>query len=514
MNPPRDDLHGALVLCKCMHVILLLTLMMFPVLASESRAAITGWDFEDGTLQGWTNVLTSTTGPLRYATQTNNPPTVGWEPLGYRTNGSGYMAAAEAFPTRDASQDAPLVLRSPAFPLVSGGAISVHALGGTPGAIAPFPTNFNSLMGPSLNTNGNDAGGDASYIGVALRRESDGAYLLTRERTGNDSNYFGWQNLIFTEADLAPIIAGNPGAMFTLDVIDTAHGSFGSLAVDGITIPAVATSNIFQGGGTWHLEERSSATRLINVADAEALFALPSDDPGVLAVVTADRDVINFFDFLTSPGRFEGDELFFVGQTGFATRITGNIHITEGGPVTFGFHANDGGILRINGQVVAEDSYPDLAADTLGTINLMPGVHELEFLFYQDGGGASVELFAATTIGEFDSLADGVWELLVATDLLPPEGIPGDYNNDRIVDAADYLVWRNALDTDTELPNDATPGVTIEDYAVWKQNFGMTATGAGGSIAMAQVPEPSGLWLMASVVIALEVSRRKRSRRR
>jgi hypothetical protein len=118
-----------------------------------------------------------------------------------------------------------------------------------------------------------------------------------------------------------------------------------------------------------------------------------------------------------------------------------------------------------------------------------------------------VELYAATTIGEFDSLADGVWDLLVATDLLPPEGIPGDYNNDRIVDAADYVIWRNALDTDTVLPNDDTPGVTIEDYTVWKQHFGMSTSGSGGLMAATAVPEPSALWLAACGVFTLAAIR-------
>jgi hypothetical protein len=459
--------------------------------SGSADGAITGWDFEDGTLQGWTNVSVSTTGPLQYAPQTNNPPDVAWEPLGYRTASFGYMAAAEAFGARDAAQDAPLVLRSPAFQLVGGGAISVHALGGTPGAIATVPTNFSDLAGPSYNTNGNDEGGDASYLGVALRRESDGAYLLTRERTGNSSGYFNWQNLLFTEADLAPIIAGNPGEMFTLDVIDTAHGSFGSLAIDGVTIPAAAPTNIFQGGGMWHVQERLSAGDVNNIADALALFELPVDDPGVLAEVTTDTSVINYFDFLSSPGRFEGDDVFLAGQNSFATRITGNIHITESGPVTFGFHANDGGILRINGQVVAQDSYPDLASDTFGSINLVAGVHAVEFIYYQDAGGASVELFAATTLGEFTSFADGVFDLLVATDMPLPEGIPGDYNNDHVVDARDYVVWRNALDTATVLPNDSTPGVTIDDYDVWRQHFGMSSSGSGALLSPAQVPEPS-----------------------
>jgi hypothetical protein len=52
-------------------------------------------------------------------------------------------------------------------------------------------------------------------------------------------------------------------------------------------------------------------------------------------------------------------------------------------------------------------------------------------------------------------------------------GPEGDYNNNGIVDAADYARWRNSLDGAVTLPNDSTPGmVTAADYDVWKANFG------------------------------------------
>ena len=58
---------------------------------------------------------------------------------------------------------------------------------------------------------------------------------------------------------------------------------------------------------------------------------------------------------------------------------------------------------------------------------------------------------------------------------------PGDYNNNGIVDAGDYVVWRKAAATDT-LPNDPTPGVVdASDYGVWRSHFGNTG---GSGVAM------------------------------
>ena len=62
-------------------------------------------------------------------------------------------------------------------------------------------------------------------------------------------------------------------------------------------------------------------------------------------------------------------------------------------------------------------------------------------------------------------------------------GVPGDYNNDMTVNAADYTVWRNNLGAAITLPNEgATPGmVDADDYEVWKTNFGMMAGAGSGS---------------------------------
>jgi hypothetical protein len=74
--------------------------------------------------------------------------------------------------------------------------------------------------------------------------------------------------------------------------------------------------------------------------------------------------------------------------------------------------------------------------------------------------------------------------------MTPPAGIAGDYNGNFVVDAADYAIWRNALNTPTTLPNDPTPGTVVQaDYDVWRANFGKGPSGAAGGNGAA-VPEP------------------------
>jgi hypothetical protein len=89
-------------------------------------------------------------------------------------------------------------------------------------------------------------------------------------------------------------------------------------------------------------------------------------------------------------------------------------------------------------------------------------------------------------------------------------GIGGDYNDDKIVDAADYTVWRDNLGANVSLPNDATPGsVNNEDYTVWKNNFGMSASLGIGSVAA--VPEPNTAMLLCGAVgLAIRLRRGRR----
>ena len=91
--------------------------------------------------------------------------------------------------------------------------------------------------------------------------------------------------------------------------------------------------------------------------------------------------------------------------------------------------------------------------------------------------------------------------------------LPGDYNQDGIVDAADYTVWRDHLGSAAVLPNDATPGVVdASDYAVWKTNFGNSYSSASFA-ATANVPEPSTLLLVGiAVSLALNLRRQKNLR--
>jgi hypothetical protein len=94
--------------------------------------------------------------------------------------------------------------------------------------------------------------------------------------------------------------------------------------------------------------------------------------------------------------------------------------------------------------------------------------------------------------------------------LAPSLNLTGDYNNNGVVDAADYVAWRNAGPTDT-LPNDATPGtVDQSDYQAWRANFG-AGSGSGAGLGGSQsVPEPTSIalvCLLGSCLLPVRVRR-------
>jgi hypothetical protein len=81
--------------------------------------------------------------------------------------------------------------------------------------------------------------------------------------------------------------------------------------------------------------------------------------------------------------------------------------------------------------------------------------------------------------------------------------LSGDFNQDRVVDAADYTVWRDSLNTTgyhLAADGNGDGRVDTADFAVWKSHFGETWGAAGtGSVS---VPEPAAAaWLVVGGLV-------------
>jgi hypothetical protein len=88
-----------------------------------------------------------------------------------------------------------------------------------------------------------------------------------------------------------------------------------------------------------------------------------------------------------------------------------------------------------------------------------------------------------------------------------PAGIPGDYNNNGTVDAADYVLWRKGGPLANEV--DAPGTVNAADYIAWRARFGNSTSGVGTN-ENAAVPEPATTALL--IILAAAVVRPRQYR--
>jgi hypothetical protein len=107
--------------------------------------------------------------------------------------------------------------------------------------------------------------------------------------------------------------------------------------------------------------------------------------------------------------------------------------------------------------------------------------------FLQDGKTVRVRTFSPylnqmRTSGGFASLFQ----------LSQVDFLPGDYNHDGVVNAADYVVWRDTKDQAGFFAADGNGDHVVDqlDYIYWRQRFG-----TGAASGQSAIPEPSSLML-------------------
>lgn len=170
------------------------------------------------------------------------------------------------------------------------------------------------------------------------------------------------------------------------------------------------------------------------------------------------------------------------------------------------FQQTASGVLEIELQGTGLNQFDRMA---LTGIAQLGGELEVSLIGgFTPGLGDAFTIFtAASIVSEFDTADFGMaaldpglgWDLVYnptnvqLTVVEIPQTILGDYNNDGVVNLADFTVWRNNLGApESILPpgsTDDNSGFVDEgDYQVWKANFGATNAPLA---AISQVPEPA-----------------------
>ena len=261
-----------------------------------------------------------------------------------------------------------------------------------------------------------------------------------------------------------------PGAnLLTNPGFDVGGGSLNGWSTFGNTIPNVSASDSVASDGSHALKifgqfngpgNESGASQGVAIAGGESLLAMASSHtPAWDTLVGKTNDVTMKVEFYSEFGAP-------VDSASFLSEVSQVIH--------------DG--------TTPENVWLDHTLEAIAPENAVEA--RLSFVFQQnDNDNGAIWIDSAGLFIETVTLA-------------------GDYNEDGIVDAMDYAVWRENLGAAAgTLPNDDDGGVIGADqYETWRANLGATAP-QNLSTTSTATPEPAS-WLLAAFAFCFACRRR------
>ncbi len=322
----------------------------------------------------------------------------------------------------------------------------------------------------------NDAGAFPAPAPIVFNGMTNSRYAqITNWRTddGGVTTGTNWQPSRFDEAQI------NSGSV----VVDSVGQHAGVLKI-GANAGDVASLSITDG---W-----------LDVADELAIGA----DDAATASLTLSGGVLN----TTTLSKGAGGSMSFTGGTLHADQVGFSL-TNQGGTLapgqSIGMTMVDGDLTLASGtleiELAAGGQVDSLFVDGLATLGGDLDVVLLDG-FVPTSGSWEIMLTSGGYAGSFASITAGFSVQQHGDGLLLVFGsaLSGDYNEDGVVDAADYSVWRDSYgQSGSGLAADGDDSGTVDeaDYTIWKTHFGETA-GAGSLAGTSAVPEPTSLVLL------------------
>jgi hypothetical protein len=258
----------------------------------------------------------------------------------------------------------------------------------------------------------------------------------------------------------------------------------------------------FGGSG---LDNNANSQLSITSGVVDVFGAVDNNDNA--EVVVGGTAVAVFHDPVTNLGAFlvqPGGELLTLENLGFAAGSVLSIGLQDVDLSDPESEPSDGfGQVQVTGTASLAGT---LEVDLLGGFMPMAG----DFFQIVSAGGGLSGTFGTQIL---PPLSAGLnWDVQYNTNsvvlsVIGP-AVLGDYNQNGIVDAADYVVWRNTVgQTGVGLPADGNGNGQIDpgDYDVWRAHFGQNA--ASASSASTAIPEPQSVGLLLICITALLMQR-------
>jgi len=255
-----------------------------------------------------------------------------------------------------------------------------------------------------------------------------------------------------------------------------------------VTVPSSAigmtVNDLRLGGGAG-----TSSLMLEAGATLSAINGLTILAGGVIrGLGSVQADVVVAAGGMLEPGSSEGvlevDRLTMNADSLLNIEIGGTPFGTDNDQLVVGNEATLGGLLAVTLThsfiPAADHSFTILASATLAGS------------FSNAANGARLGTLGGE--GSFLVNYNAVTNRVILSDFMASLGLPGDYNGDGSINAADYTVWRDALTAaESVLLNDPTPGTVDEsDFFYWRAHFGESfGGGAAAGTTKATVPEPT-----------------------
>jgi fibronectin-binding autotransporter adhesin len=316
---------------------------------------------------------------------------------------------------------------------------------------------------------------------AGLNKGGSGLLKLTTT-SANGNTYAGTTNV-------------SKGALAVNNTVSTASG----VGSGNVNVTDSGSGAIL--GGTGFIGTSSAPSNVTLTGAASAIGAALY--PGNLNAANASPFVTSTPGILTIHGNLSFNALSSLNvDINGATAGTQYDQIAEHGTVTLG-----GAALNIN-----LGSYTPTGAETFNLIDNF-GAQSVSGVFGAINGmagtydeGAAITLGSATYHITYAGGANHNDVMLVGGAV--PVGVPGDFNNNGVVDMADYVLWRNGGPLQNEISDIGT--VTALDYDDWRAHFGNTSGSGSGLGSSSAVPEPTSALLALFGVAALIINSRKR----